>query len=218
MTRLPSELEKYEQYRPQMQTGDAIAFSGTSGFSDMIKWATRSPYSHVGIILKSDLGGGFGETVFLVESTTETNQRDFEGKQVIKGVQIHFLSKRLETYPGSVWWVPLKNRLSEGGRAEMERWLRQTRNQKVLYDYVQIYGAGLDMFDRYGLQNDPDFTTLFCSELVAKALQIAGAIDEPNLNPSEQTPRDVVHLPCFQSPVELKIYPGLANLQVKDPK
>ncbi|HIK12695.1 MAG TPA: hypothetical protein IGS52_20955 [Oscillatoriaceae cyanobacterium M33_DOE_052] len=218
MARLPSELEKYEQYRPQMQTGDAIAFSGTSGFSELIKWATRSPYSHVGIILKSDLGEGFGETVFLVESTTETNQRDFEGKQVIKGVQIHFLSKRLETYPGSVWWVPLKNRISPDGLAQMASWLRQTHNQKVPYDYVQIYGAGLDMFDRYGLQNDPDFSTLFCSELVAKALQIGGAIVDPNFNPSDQTPGDVVLLPCFQNPVELKIYPGLNNLQVKGGK
>jgi hypothetical protein len=41
---------------------------------------------------------------------------------------------------------------------------------------------------------------LFCSELVTCALQLAGVVDE-TLNPSAQTPADVMEFSCFQEPV-----------------
>lgn len=214
MSREASRLYQYEKVRSQMKTGDVIAFSGTTGFSDFIKLATRSPYSHVGIVLKADFGGGFGESILMVESTTETSIRDYNKKEAIKGVQIHWLSKRIEMYQGSVWWVPLQKPLEIEGQHEMEAWLRQTYNHRVPYDFVQIYGAGIDIFDRYGLENDPDFSTLFCSELVAKALQVGGAVDE-KVNPSELTPRDIVYLPCLQQPpIALKIDPSMRNVKV----
>lgn len=202
--RNPSNLEIYEQYRSQMQTGDLIAFSGNGGFSNVIKWATKSDYSHVGIVVKSDLGNGFGDdSILIIESTLETTVLDANNKQVIKGVQMHWLSKRIDMYNGSVSWLGLKNPLNPHKKAEMEAWLRETHNQKVRYDYLQIYNAAIDWFDELGLSNQPEFSTLFCSELVAKALKIAGAID-PSINPSEQTPDDAIEYPCFKDAVVLK--------------
>lgn len=116
---------------------------------------------------------------------------------------MHWLSKRIEMYNGSVYWLGLKNPLHPQKQAEMEAWLRETHNKKVRYDYLQIYNAAIDWFDELGLTNQPDFSTIFCSELVAKSLQIAGAVD-PSLNPSEKTPGDVVNFPCFKDPVVLK--------------
>lgn len=202
--RTPSNLEIYEQYRSQMQTGDLIAFSGNGGFSNVIKWATKSDYSHVGIVVKSDLGNGFGDdSILIIESTLETTVLDANNKQVIKGVQMHWLSKRIDMYNGSVSWLGLKNPINPVKKAEMETWLRETHNNKVAYDNVQIYNAALDWFDELGLSNQPEFSTLFCSELVAKALKIAGAID-PSINPSEQTPDDAIEYPCFKDAVVLK--------------
>jgi hypothetical protein len=201
--RTPSNLNVYEQSREQMKTGDVIAFSGKAGFSSLIKWATNSPYSHVGMVLTAHLGGGFGESVLIIESTTETDLTDVDNRQVIKGVQLHWLSKRIKMYEGEVFWVPLKDPLPPEGSVEMEAWLRKTHNQKVPYDSVQVMGAGLDLFERLGLGNQPDFSKLFCSELVARALQIAGVVD-PNLSASEQTPKDVVDFPCLQAPILLK--------------
>lgn len=201
--RQPSSLETYEHYRSQIKTGDVIAFEGESGFSDLIKWATKSKYSHVGIVLKVDLSGGFGKSVLIIESTTETNYLDANNREVIKGVQLHWLSKRIKMYNGSVYWVPLKQPLSPEGTKKMEAWLRETHNQRVPYDMVQVAGAGLDLFDRLGIANEEDMSRLFCSELVTKALKIAGAVDA-SVNASEQTPKDVVEFNCLREPITLK--------------
>ena len=203
MSRNPSSIETYEQYRSQMKTGDLIAFSGNAGFSNVIKWATRSPYSHVGIVVKCNLGSGFGDSILVMESTLQTSVLDANNKTAIKGIQMHWLSKRIDLYSGSVYWLGLKKPIAPAKKAEMESWLRKTHNEKVPYDYVQIYNAAIDWFDEVGLSNQPEFSSIFCSELVAKALQIAGVIDS-NLNASEQTPDDVVKFPCYKEPVELK--------------
>ncbi|MGB3238106.1 MAG: hypothetical protein WBB29_07410 [Geitlerinemataceae cyanobacterium] len=198
-----SSLEQYERYRPQIKSGDVIAFSGNEGFSKLIKWASGSMFSHVGIVLNTNLSGELGGSVLIVESTVETRVRDATNSEVIKGVQLHWLSKRILMYDGAVWWVPLKKPLPPEGLEKMQSWLRQTNNQRVPYDYVQVMGAGLDMFERLGIMNQVSLSTLFCSELVTKALQVSGAIDLA-LNPSEQTPNDVVNFPCFDAGLPLK--------------
>lgn len=196
MERTGSNLITYEQYRSQMKTGDIMAFSGKSHFSQLIKWATRSDYSHVGILLKVNLGGGFGESILLAESTLLTDLPNFDQQRAIRGVQMQWLSKRLEMYNGSVSWLSLKKPLEPKNQTNMEAWLRQTYNKKTPYDHTQILGASLDIFDQFNLENKEDLSTIFCSELVTKALQIAGVID-PTLNPSEMTPQDVLHFDCF---------------------
>lgn len=200
-----SSLELYERYRPQIKSGDVIAFSGNEGFSQLIKWATGSMFSHVGIVLNTNLSGGLGRSVLIVESTVETRVLDATNSQVIKGIQLHWLSKRVLSYNGAVWWVSQKQPLPKEGLEKMQSWLRQTHNQRVPYDYVQVMGAGLDMFERLGIVNGASLSTLFCSELVTKALQIAGVVD-PALNPSEQTPSDVVEFSCFQAGLPLKSF------------
>jgi hypothetical protein len=198
-----SSLEQYERYRPQIKSGDVIAFSGNEGFSKLIKWASGSMFSHVGIVLNTNLSGELGGSVLIVESTVETRVQDATNSEVIKGVQLHWLSKRILMYDGAVWWVPLKQPLPQEGLEKMQSWLRQTNNQRVPYDYVQVMGAGLDMFERLGITNRTSLSTLFCSELVTKALQTAGIVDSA-LNPSEQTPNDVVNFPCFDAGLPFK--------------
>lgn len=202
--RKQSLLSTYEQYRPQIKTGDVIAFSGNAGFSHFIRWATGSVYSHVGIVLNTNLGSGGDDSILIVESRTETQGKNAAGAKLIKGVQLHWLSKRILAFDGAVWLFPLKQELEQDNRAKMQSWLRQTTNKVVPYDSVQTLGAGLDLFDRVGLTySGEDLSTLFCSELVAKALQIAGVVDS-KLNPSEQTPSDVVNYPIYGSSVQFK--------------
>ncbi len=203
LLRKASSLVRYEQYRPQMKNGDVIAFSGRGLLSNIIKLGTLSPYSHVGIVLNVEMSGGFGQSVLMIESTAQVELRDADNKEVLKGVQIHWLSKRLEMYEGKVWWVPLKDPLPPDGLAKMQTWMRETHNQKVGFDEAQMWWAGLDLFDRFGLENEPDFSLFFCSEFVTKSLQEAGVI-APEINPSEQTPKDVVNFPILGQPVFLK--------------
>lgn len=203
--RKPSSLAVYEQYRPLIKTGDVIAFSGTSGFSGFIKLFTKSQYSHVGIVIKSDTEM-FGDTIFITESTTELGKTNYDGQQVIKGVQTHFLSQRLAMYQGGAWIFPLKEALSADGAQKMVNWLRSSYVKAVPYDSVQIFGAGLNTIENaFGIQNKPDYTRLFCSELVTKALLLGGALDmEDNINPSSQTPAEVSRFKCFGQPLEVK--------------
>jgi len=81
----------------------------------------------------------------------------------------------------------------------MQGWLRQTYNKQTPYDDTQIMGAAIDIFDNFKLENKEDFSTIFCSELVTKALKVAGVVSE-SVNASEQTPQDVVNFPCLQAP------------------
>lgn len=202
--RKQSLLSNYEQYRPQIKTGDVIGFSGNAGFSKFIRWSTGSIYSHVGIVLNVNLSSGGEDSVLIVESRTETQGKDAAGAKLMKGVQLHWLSKRILGFDGAAWLFPLKQPLSPDGAAKMQAWLRQTNNKIVPYDSVQTLGAGLDMFDKVGLTySNEDLSTLFCSELVAKALQIAGVVDS-QLNPSEQTPGDVVNYPIYGKPIQFK--------------
>ena len=202
MAREPTDLPDYEFYRPMMKCGDVVAFGGKGAFSRVIKWRWNSPYSHVGLVYRTQIEAG-GDSVFLVESTTLSNIPDAVTGDRRKGVQLHWLSKRLTSYDGEAWWVPLLEPLELGPRSEMVAWLRQTHDARVPYDTDQAMGAGLDFWDSWGLENDPDYSRLFCSELVTRALQIAGRV-ESRVNPSETSPAEVVAFGCMGRGVRIR--------------
>ena len=91
----------YAQVRSQMKPGDVIAFGGKGNFSEIIKWATRSSVSHVGVIMQSRmiLDGNVQPGFFnqVIESTS------LEG---FSGVTISRLSDRIRHYDGDIWWLP----------------------------------------------------------------------------------------------------------------
>lgn len=80
------EIEKipYEQVRETLRTGDIVFCSGTYFFSGLIRWFTKSSWSHCGIIYRDDNLG----RVFVLESET------------LIGVRLAPLSKYLRDYHG----------------------------------------------------------------------------------------------------------------------
>jgi hypothetical protein len=184
---LPERAE-YAAVRNLMQPGDVIAFGGKGNFSELIKWATRSTVSHVGVILQSKLllGGAPQDGFFnqIIEST------DLNG---FSGVSISRLSDRLSFYEGEIWWLPL----SSGARERMDGkkffdFLLHQEHKK--YDMPQAVKSALDLVDNIPLlgnatHNDEDFSRFFCSELVAAGLEASGVL--PSLNASEVTPVDL---------------------------
>jgi hypothetical protein len=197
-------MKLYHEHRNSMKTGDVIAFSGRGRISKIIKWKTKSPYSHVGVVMDTQIQGGIGKAVLMMESTALCPHADDLSGEFVNGVQLHFLSKRLEHYDGQAWWLPLRELLPHYAAFNMQMWLREERVKRVPYDAIGAIGAGADLLDWIpGVQNDPDFSSLFCSELVTKALQIAGVVND-NINPSEQTPADVSLFPCFGNVIKIK--------------
>lgn len=193
-------MSKYNQeYRACMKTGDVIAFSGKGRLSEIIKWKTGSQYSHVGLVVATDMQEGFGQSVLITESTTLTNLPDATTGEFIKGVQMQWLSQRLDAYDGQAWWGQVKRPLTQFSILNMTKWIRHKHAERTPYDSVQAIGAGLDFFDKMipGVANEPDFSSLFCSEYVMRAWQIAGLVDE-TVNPSEMTPADVMAQPFLE--------------------
>lgn len=187
-------MNQYNKYRDKMKSGDIIAFSGKGPTSNLIKWKTNSHISHVGIIAETNVFGS--NRVMMCESTTLVDEPDAIDKTLTKGVQMHFLSQRIDGYNGDIYWHPLQDKLEKKYEKSMQQWLSSKHSNKTPYDTMQALGAGLDLLDPYGLDNETDFSSLFCSELVTRALQIAGEVG-PHINPSEMTPKDVLTFSCL---------------------
>jgi hypothetical protein len=186
----------YQEARPQMKAGDVIAFSGKGDFSEIIKWATRAPVSHVGVILQSQLLiDGDPQSGMLNQIIESTSLNGFSG------VTISRLSDRLDTYDGEVWWLPLRKDI----QAAMDKkkyydfLIHQVRKS---YDMPQALKSALDAMDKLPVlgnatHNLEDFSRFFCSELVAAGLEAAGAI--AHINASEVTPIDLCTFSLFEA-------------------
>ena len=185
----------YQEARAQMKPGDVIAFSGKGNFSEIIKWATRASVSHVGVILQSQLliDGQAQQGMFnqIIESTSLNG---------FSGVTISRLSDRLDTYEGEIWWLPVRKDIHNqmDKKKFYDFLIHQERKE---YDIPQAIKSALDALDNMPIigsssRNREDFARFFCSELVAAALEIAGAIK--NINASEVTPIDLCSFSLYE--------------------
>ncbi len=186
----------YSDARKLMKPGDVIAFGGKGHFSEIIKFATFSDVSHVGVILQTkilddDTGRFFNQ---IIESTSLNG---------FNGVNISRFSDRLE-YTGELWWLPLREEIREGS-FDQKKFFDFLFNQAKLrkpYDLPQAIKAALDALDNlpFGLHgpgyNQEDFNKFFCSELVAAGLEIGGAVGE--INTAEVTPIDLCRWSIYQ--------------------
>jgi len=187
---MPIKAMAYEKAREQMKPGDVIAFGGKGEFSEIIKFATRSGVSHVGVILQTHVRDDQADRFFnqIIESTS------LHG---FNGVQISRLSDRLASYDGEMWWLPLNENIRKEKFDQVAFYdflFLQARERKP-YDMPQAIKSALDTMDQlpFGLHgpgyNREDFSKFFCSELVAAGLESAGAVGA--INASEVTPIDL---------------------------
>ena len=180
----------YQEARHLMQPGDVIAFGGKGHFSEVIKFATFSSVSHVGVILQTkipedDSGRFFNQ---IIESASINN---------FNGVSVSRFSDRLNSYEGELWWLPLNKQIRETSfdRAKFFNFLFNQAKDRKPYDLPQALTSAVDVLDElpFGMNgpghNKEDFSKFFCSELVAAGLEVAGAVD--SINASEVTPVDL---------------------------
>ena len=186
----------YQDARPKMKAGDVIAFSGKGQFSEIMKWATRAPVSHVGVILQTQLliDGDPQSGIFnqIIESTSLNG---------FSGVSISRLSDRLNTYEGEIWWLPLRQNIHDSMDKKKYYDFLIHQEQKE-YDMPQAIKSALDALNNIPIvgratHNVEDFSRFFCSELVAAGLEAAGAIS--HINASEVTPIDLCSFSLFES-------------------
>lgn len=187
----------YAQIRSKMKPGDVIAFGGKGDFSNIIKWATRSNVSHVGVIMQS-----------VMRSDTASNPKGFFNQIIesttlngFSGVSISRLSDRIRHYNGEMWWLPLS--LASRKALDLRTFFNFCLHQKGKpYDISQAVKSALDALDKIPFvgrltHNVEDFSRFFCSELVAAALEKGGVIKK--INASEVTPIDLCHFRLYRN-------------------
>ena len=176
----------YESVRDELRTGDIVLFSGKGAVSNIIKLATSSAWSHVGMVLRLPQSGA----VFLWESTTLSNLKDVVDGKAKRGVQLVLLSDRLRTYDGRAQIRHLESfDVTEGMYYNLMQFREDVRGRTYEESRVELAKAAYD--GPLGA-NEEDLSSLFCSELVAEAYQRLELLAEPPLGlPSnEYTPRD----------------------------
>ena len=186
----------YSDARKLMKPGDVIAFGGKGNFSQLIKFATFSDVSHVGVILQTKVVEDTTDRFFnqIIETTTING---------FNGVNISRFSDRLKVYDGEIWWLPLNEeiRATRFDAKAFYDFLFDQSEAKKEYDMPQGIKSVIDALDKlpFGLHgpgyNEEDFSKFFCSELVAAGLEKAGSVG--TVNASEVTPIDLCRWRIF---------------------
>jgi len=172
---------KYEDIRNSLKTGDIVLFSGKGNISTGIKYATRSRWSHVGMVLV------LPEYDFtcLWESTTLSDIRDVSGV-LRRGVQLVPLSDRIQQYRGEIAFRKLLVNVPDDSILKLMILRKELRDRPYEKNKLELIRAAYD--GPFGA-NAEDLSSLFCSELVAEAYQALGLIDEREPS-NEYTPAD----------------------------
>lgn len=176
----------YHDLRPLLRTGDLVLFSGVGRVSRWIQLLTRSPWSHVGLIIQL----AAIDMVLLWESTTLADVPDLDAGRPVRGVQLVGLRERLATYRGRVAVRRLAPPLTLGQRRKLGRFRSLVTGRPYEQRRVALFKSAWD--GPLG-DNRDDLSSLFCSELVAAAYQAIGLLPteaDGGLPASEYTPAD----------------------------
>ena len=192
----------YRNLRPDLKTGDIVLYSGRQRISTVIKLATRSHWSHVGMVIylpEADL-------VAVWESTRRgTHLVDIDSGQVRKGVQLVPLGDRLRTYKGSFAIRQLRDATLTSDNFKSLWALRRVLAESPYEDdRLELLKAAYD--GPFG-RNDEDLSSIFCSELVAEAYQSLGLLSEHKAS-NEYVPAD------FSSSRELALERGTLGPEI----
>lgn len=167
----------YTDLRDTLKTGDIILFSGKGGISEWIKWFTRAPWSHVGMVVT------FMDMVLLWESTSLSKLKDIETGKAVRGVQLVGLRERLNIYKGSVALRRLSGNLSGMQLHTLAEFRSEVSGRPYEQNYIELLNSVLIF------ENTEDLSSLFCSELLAEGYQRIGLLSE-DMPSNEYTPKD----------------------------
>jgi hypothetical protein len=174
---------KYSEIRDELNTGDIVLFSGKGFISGLIKWFTRSPHSHVGMVIRSvEI-----DMILLWESTTLSKVKDILSHTSKQGVQLVLLSERVNTYKGKIGIRKLEGVDMTGKRIET---LTDFRNEMKDCDYEQNkLELAKSAYDGPFGRNKENLSSVFCSELIAEMYERWELLPEAVAS-NEYTPAD----------------------------
>lgn len=189
----------YKKVRHQIREGDLIAFNGRGLAPALIRWAQKQPPTHIAIVQwvpEAFPSAADIDPVLLRLKLLESTSLKIKGKRRTLGVQTTYLSERLQTYPGEVWWLPL----SEHSRAafckfNLDKYLKQYEGAK--YDFWQAFRLGWKLLLPSVLPMRESDRFLFCSELATFLYKQAGILPR-SINASRTTPAQLISYNLYQ--------------------
>ena len=172
---------KYSEIRKNLQTGDIVLFSGKGRISNIIKWFTKSLWSHVAMVIRSTEW----DMLLLWESTTLNKLKDIQSGVARQGVQLVPLSERIRTYDGRIGIRKLETNKVIRHQPLMD-FRQEVKGRPYEQSKLELLKSAYD--GPLG-QNEEDLSSLFCSELVAEAYQRMGFVSN-DVASNEYTPAD----------------------------
>lgn len=164
----------------EARTGDIILMSGRGAFSDVVRLASESEYSHVGIVLRKDQH----HEPLLFQSTYDPEPYDLQSKSSKTGPKISLLRTAITTYDGNkIAYRALKTGLKgQDAAAKRKDWTRilfefQKRVNHLPYEFNLDELANSAM----GVENHNDRRAYFCNELVADSWVQMGLLDKETI-------------------------------------
>lgn len=174
---------RYLEIRNELNTGDIVLFSGRDPISTVIKWATRSKWSHVGMVIRSQEL----DMVLLWESMLIGAIKDVQSHTVKQGVQLVALSERIKSYSGIVGTRRLEDvDMTPDRIKDLAVFRAEIKDRPYEEDKIELMKSAYD--GSFG-NNEEDLSSLFCSEMVAEAYQRMGLLTD-NTPSNEYTPAD----------------------------
>lgn len=162
---------EYVKAREGLDTGDIVLFSGSGPISRLIQLATRSKWSHIGMIICDHVN----DLMLIMESTTLSKLKDIDTGIARVGVQIVPLSLRIAQYEGDIALrkvhTPRTPTMLEHFRAARQEFKGRPYEESKLELARSALGS-------LGDNTEEDLSSIFCSELVAEMWQRFGWLDE----------------------------------------
>jgi len=173
----------YDDIRDDLKTGDIVLFSGMGRISDLIKFFSGSKWSHIGLVVKSD---DF-DMVLLWESTSLSSIDDIEDGIAKNGVQLVALSERIAQYDGEISVRQFEGEITPDMLVALKEFRRVSKNKPYEKSRWELASSLIDI--GWFTENVEDFSSIFCSELVAEALEKMGIMNG-DLAANEFIPKD----------------------------
>ncbi len=183
-----SQPQTYSDIRSQIKDGDVLLYEGYTLPSRIIRWATRSRYTHAGVAV------WWNDRLMVLEA-------------VGRGVSVTSLSANLRHYRGHVQWFTTIEPVAQDKRREMIRFAQQELGKgyalwkSLVLGLFILFRRGVDKRDRLRRENK-----LYCSWYVARIYNAVGLDLKKGVSDRFMTPEDIARSPLLVRRGVLKIY------------
>lgn len=177
---------QYNEIRSELDTLDILLFSGEGFISSAIQLVTNSEWSHNAIVLRLQPL----DELYCYESTTLSDVPDLTVGAKVKGVQLVPLSQRLVTYEGKIAWRRIYGNRSSEVLNKMGAFRREFVGRPYEQNQWELLKSALDMSPNFIFKNQPDASSVFCSELIALLFRRLGVLAKTDMPANEFTPAD----------------------------